>query len=153
MRGHWPTLLWCSPGRWLQCPPGMTAVLPVGERGHNQLFQSLILAITINSMPRSTTLSSMKMKHQPGPTVAHYCLTVPEFRYFFFFPFFFGFTTWKRHKFPHSSTIQSLISLTKNNYKILLLFKTIYGSLNLPKKTKLFFTLLPFLQLYAKNWN
>lgn len=22
---QWPTLLWCSPGRWLQCPPGTTA--------------------------------------------------------------------------------------------------------------------------------
>lgn len=29
MFGHWLTLLWCSPGRWLQCPPGMTAALPV----------------------------------------------------------------------------------------------------------------------------
>lgn len=31
LHSHWPTLLWCSPGRWLQCPPGMTGGLPVGD--------------------------------------------------------------------------------------------------------------------------
>lgn len=31
LHSHWPTLLWCSPGRWLQCPPGMTRGLPVGD--------------------------------------------------------------------------------------------------------------------------
>lgn len=32
MHAYWPTLLWCSQGRWLQCPPEMTAGLPVSDK-------------------------------------------------------------------------------------------------------------------------